>query len=177
MLEAGTAKPTYMRIYLSLFVLLIVSCNSQPKETATEKVLEIAGEVSTNTADTLCFMKTAGAKNQDSALVRLVINGDKVTGKMMNLPHEKDSRVGRIHGTKEGDIVTAKWTYMQEGMIDSVLVSYKLDGGNLLQKAPSFDPETGREFLPDTATYRILFQATNCGSVPMLDYDLGKIGL
>jgi hypothetical protein len=95
----------------------------------------------------------------------------------MNLPHQKDARVGRISGSKERDIINCKWVYMQEGMIDSVLVSYKLEGNKLLQKAPSFDPKMGREVLPDSATYRILFNSTDCHSVPMVDYDLGKIGL
>ena len=164
-------------MYILPIALLVLSCNGKPKETATEQALELAGEVSTNVADTLCFIRTAGANNQDSSLIQLVIIADKVTGKMMNLPHEKDSRVGRISGEKDGDIITARWTYMQEGMIDSVMVSYRLAGGNLLQKPSSFNPETGREFLPDTARYSILFETTFCGSVPMLQYDLSAIGL
>ena len=102
-----------MRMYILTIALLVLSCNGKPKETATEQALELAGEVSTNVADTLCFIRTAGASNQDSSLIQLVIIADKVTGKMMNLPHEKDSRVGRISGEKDGDIITARWTYMQ----------------------------------------------------------------
>jgi hypothetical protein len=167
-----------MKNYLLVLTLFLYSCNGDTsEETKTGDVLQVATEVSSNKADTLCFLKTAGATNQDTALIQLVINNDKVTGKMMNLPHEKDSRVGRINGVKDGDIITAKWTYMAEGMIDSVMVSYKLMGGNLLQKGSSFDPQTGKEFLPDTAIHRILFETTECGSVPMIGYDLNKIGL
>jgi hypothetical protein len=171
-----------MRILLCLTILFAASCANEQKnergnETLLDKGREIAGEVSTNVADTLCFIKTTGTANQDTALIRLVINNDKVTGKMMNLPHETDSRIGRLSGKMEGDIVKCKWIYMQEGMIDSVLVSYKLEGNKLMQKASWFDPRTGRETLPDSATYRIIFDEADCSSVPMLEYDLTKIGL
>jgi hypothetical protein len=171
-----------MRILLCLIILFVTSCaneqkNEQGNETILDKGREIAGEVSTNVADTLCFIKTAGTTNQDTALIRLVIINDKVSGKMMNLPHETDSRIGRLSGKKEGDIVNCKWIYMQEGMIDSVLVSYKIEGDKLMQKASWIDPKTGRETLPDSSTYRILFDKADCPSVPMLEYDLSKIGL
>ena len=171
-----------MRIVLCVMVLFATSCANEQKnqngnETIMDKGREIAGEASTNVPDTLCFIKTAGITNLDTALIRLVIYNDKVTGKMMNLPHETDSRVGKLTGEKEGDIINCKWTYMQEGMIDSILVSYKLEGNKLMQKASSFDPKTGRETLPDSSTYRIAFDKTDCAGVPMLDYDLSKIGL
>jgi hypothetical protein len=66
---------------------------------------------------------------------------------------------------------------MQEGMIDSVAVAFRMEGSTLLQKSPSYDPQTGREFLPDTATYRIRFTQADCGNVEMLEYDLSRIGL
>ena len=167
-----------MRLYGLLILILTVSCsNNQQKETPTEKALEVAGALTSDKADTVCYYRTEGTTNQDTALIMLISKNELVSGKMMNLPHETDSRVGKLVGVKEGDIVNGLWTYMQEGMIDSVEVSFKASGDNLVQKPAIFDPKLGSEVLPDTATYRVEFTRCKCEEVPMLFYDLGKIGL
>ena len=83
---------------------------------------------------------------------------------MQNMPYEKDQRSGTIHGKKEGHTINAMWTYMQEGMKDSIKVSFRLEKDQLLQKASAFDPQKGREILPDSSTYQIRFDKVDCNA-------------
>lgn len=156
-----------MKRLFILMMLLICACSNDERKkdnSATEKALEIATEVSTNTTDTLCFLHTAGTRQQDTTLVRLIIHNNEVTGEMQNMPYEKDQRSGTIHGKKEGHTINAMWTYMQEGMKDSIKVSFRLEKDQLLQKASAFDPQKGREILPDSSTYQIRFDKVDCNA-------------
>ncbi len=167
-----------MRMTLLGLALFFAACGDGTKnENVTSEVLEAAGELTASTPDTLCYYRTEGTTNQDTALVQLILNGDEVIGRMMNLPHETDSRVGRLKGTIKGDYINAQWVYIAEGMIDSVDVSFQMRKDGLLQKPNSFDPETGREFLSDTASYNLEFTPTACDISPLFTYDLTKMGL
>jgi hypothetical protein len=145
---------------------LLFSCgNNTGRQTPEEKVLTVASEVSNNTV-TSCFMRTEGKNSQDTAAVRLVINNEIVTGKMVNMPFEKDWRNGTVKGTKNGDTIEGMWTYMQEGMWDSIKVSFLLKNDQLIQKGTAFDPESGREVLPDTSHYSRIFKKIDCAFFP-----------
>jgi hypothetical protein len=111
-------------------------------------------------------MRTEGKNNQDTAAVRLVINNEIVTGKMVNMPFEKDWRKGTVKGQKSGDTIVGIWTYMQEGMWDSIKVSFLLKNDQLIQKETAFDPESGREVLPDTSHYSRIFTKIDCALFP-----------
>ena len=87
----------------------------------------------------LCFLHTEGTRNQDSTTIELVIKGDTVTGEMNWLPGLKDGRRGLLSGKKTGDKINAMWTYKQEGITDSMAVSFKLTGNQLAQKGLRVD--------------------------------------
>jgi hypothetical protein len=145
---------------------LLLSCGNNPaKQPPVKKALTIASEVSDNTV-TICFIRTEGKRNQDTAAVRLVINNEMVSGKMMNMPFEKDWRRGTIKGRKHGDTIAGTWTYMQEGMWDSIQVSFLLKNDQLIGKATAFDPEKSREVLPDSAAYSLVFNKIDCNLFP-----------
>jgi hypothetical protein len=146
--------------------LLLSSCeNNGGTQTPEGKVLTIASKVSNNTG-TFCFIRTEGKNDQDTAAVSLVINNELVSGKMINMPYEKDSRRGTIKGRKIGDTIVGTWTYMQEGMWDSLKVAFLLKDDQLIQKATTFDPAQGREVLPDTSSYSRVFNKVDCSLYP-----------
>jgi hypothetical protein len=165
-----------MKKYLFPALILVASCGRSPDETKkenAENALEVATEVSTSKPDTLCFLRTEGTKNQDTNAVRLIITNDAVVGKMMYLPNESDWRLGELAGKKDGNLINASWKYMQEGMLDTIQVSFKIDGDKLYQKQPSYDPKTGEEFLTDTAQYRLEYYRVDCAGFPQQDFDFG----
>lgn len=129
------------------------------------KVTESKIDGRTGTVDTLCFARYSGLKNQDTAFVKLIIHGDKVSGNFSNIPYEKDSRIGTVTGVKSGSLIKGIWHYQQEGMHDSIAFEFKLEEHKLLQKTTSYNLNTGQEILTDTAGYDIEFSKGDCPSV------------
>lgn len=106
----------------------------------------------------ICFERAEGKNNTDSTYVQLVIKGNAVTGEMNWLPFEKDARKGLLTGTKKGDVIQANWTFKQEGVTDTMKVSFKLDGDILAQKPLKTDPKTGSQYTDESADYTIKYQ-------------------
>ena len=113
-------------------------------------------------ADTLCFERYSGAKNQDTAFISLIINGNQVNGSYSNYPLEKDARIGIIKGSKAGNDITGTWYYTQEGIADSVAFYFSLKENYLMQKQSNFDLKTGREYLADTAVLKLKYMKIQC---------------
>ena len=112
--------------------------------------------------DTLCFERYSGAKDQDTASISLIINGDQVNGSYSNYPFEKDARRGMIKGRKAGNDITGTWHYTQEGIADSVAFHFRLEENYLMQKQSNFDLKTGREYLADTAILKLKYMSIRC---------------
>ncbi|PJJ83728.1 hypothetical protein [Mucilaginibacter auburnensis] len=115
----------------------------------------VAGE-----AASMCFVRTEGAKDQDTTSVELVVKDDKVTGQMYWHPFEKDSRKGDLSGTLKGDTVNAVWTFMQEGMKDTLALQFLMKGNTLLQKPLKLNTKTGREQTDNNAGYTVSYKPT-----------------
>ena len=148
-------------------MLFIVSCNDEVKEETQEDALGAAGEIVQPHKDTMCFYRTEGTQNQDTAIVQLIFrDGDLVIGEMMHMPSEKDWRVGTLKGIKDGNDITAIWNYMQEGLHDSLQVVFRLANNKLEQKAWSFDEQTGREITPDDAQFVYEYTEADCDALP-----------
>lgn len=129
------------------------------------KITEPKTSNAVHSIDTLCFSRYSGSKNQDTAVVRLIIDGDKVAGDFSNIPYEKDARIGTITGVRLNGVIKGIWKYQQEGINDSIPYEFKLQGDRLLQKETRYDTKTGREFLPDTADFNVEFSMTDCQRV------------
>ncbi|QHS57603.1 hypothetical protein GWR56_19390 [Mucilaginibacter sp. 14171R-50] len=108
-----------------------------------------------------CFLRTEGTSNQDTTAVHLSTKGDKVTGEMQWIPKEKDARKGMLNGTISGNEIKAVWTFMQEGMKDSIAVDFELSAQQLLQK-PFKVTADGRQVTDEAAAYSITYQIDNC---------------
>ncbi|MEZ2334478.1 hypothetical protein AB6735_02550 [Mucilaginibacter sp. RCC_168] len=109
-----------------------------------------------------CFYHTDGQKAQDTTIVNMLINGDKVSGKMSWLPKEKDARKGTITGKLNGNAIKAVWTFTQEGSKDTMNVEFQLRGNALAQKPYSYDAKTGRQQTNTSADYSLIYNMKNC---------------
>ena len=144
--------------------ILLASCagDDNRQKDNTDDALKVVTEVSTNTADTSCYLRTIGEKNQDSSKLQLIVKNDIVTGSLQYLPYQKDARKGTLSGKKEGDIINAQWTYVQEGMEDTLTVSFKFKEGALYQKPNIFKPKLNHEVLDPRTDYELKYDKVNC---------------
>lgn len=156
---------TLMKKYILICAMGLASCtgsNDQTSNTATEDTITV--EVYTIQQNKpYCFLRTEGSDNQDTTTVHLIVNANKVTGEMHWTPKEKDSRTGILTGTISGDEISAVWSYMQEGMKDTMTVAFKLSAQQLAQKPLKLDPATGREETDEAASYTLLYETDSCG--------------
>lgn len=148
--------------------LLITSCSSPKSKTAgtdtlaNNDTLAKAKDTTINNnkaaVSSLCFLNTQG---KDSTSVELVIRGNQVTGQMNWLPYQKDSRKGTLAGTVNDDAIHAVWSFMQEGMMDTLNLNFQLKGGQLSQKPLKLNTKTGREQTDGSAGYSIIYNSSN----------------
>lgn len=110
-----------------------------------------------------CYIRTEGTSNQDTTKVHFVINEHDISGEMDWLPYEKDSRKGTLQGSIDGEDVKVQWTYMQEGMQDTLHLQFRLTAGmELFQKPVQFNTSSQREQTDDAAGYAIKYAAVDC---------------
>lgn len=149
--------------YLSAILIALSGCSQQPAGNQQSSESSLGQQESVDQdIDTICFERYSSPMKQDTASVMLVIQGTRVSGRFSNFPYQKDARVGTITGNKTGNVIRGTWRYQQEGMPDSIKFEFKLQNENLLQKATSFDQNTGREVLSDTAAFSLVFDKVNC---------------
>jgi hypothetical protein len=110
----------------------------------------------TPTVYALCFLSKKG---RDSTSIELVVHGNKVTGQMNWLPYQKDSRKGPLEGIIKNDTIRATWTFMQEGMRDTLNLNFLFKNSQLSQKPLKLNTKTGREQTDEKADYEIAFDS------------------
>lgn len=156
------------KTFVALAALLCLGCNctTETAQTTTNTQTNIEPSGTAATAGEMCFRQVSGRQKQDTAWVHLTIINATVTGTYWHLPFEKDSRRGTLKGSKKDDVITASWTFMQEGQTDSLPVQFKLTGNQLQQKNYSFNPATGRAYLPDSAQFRLVYSKLDCVGSP-----------
>ena len=149
----------------ALFVLLIAACAGPEKDDkGTDTVIE--GDTLAKSAQTassehhvktssLCFIRT---ERRDTTNIEMVIKGNVITGQMNWMPFEKDSRKGTLSGTLKGDTVYATWSFMQEGMKDTLGLQFLTKGDNLMQKPLKLNTKTGREQTDNTAGFTVTYR-------------------
>jgi len=145
--------------------LLIASCTSNSNKTENKDAdkadsAKVTARLAVATDTSRCFLLTAGTKNQDTTTIELAIKNNKVTGQMNWLPYQKDSRRGTLTGSAKGDTINAVWSFMQEGMKDTIGLKLVLNGNQLMQKPLTFDAKTGREHTDEKAGYTVVYTET-----------------
>ncbi|MGF7079388.1 hypothetical protein [Mucilaginibacter sp. UYCu711] len=149
-----------------LATLLLAACSSPNSDTAKTdtiinndslaKAKNTAVNNNTPTIYSLCFLSKKG---RDSTSVELVVHGNKVTGQMNWLPYQKDSRKGTLYGTIINDTIHATWTFMQEGMKDTLKLNFLFKNSQLSLKPLKLNTKTGREQTDEKAGYEIAFDS------------------
>lgn len=153
----------YLQVFnfLTFPCFLLLACNSSPVQH--QSIDSLVKRDVIPDSSILCFQHT---ENRDTSSIQLIIKGSLVEGKFSYVPFEKDAKRGTIHGTKQADLIKGVWRYMQEGVMDSLDVEFKLKNKQLLQKEFSVDMQTGREVLRDTSSFNILFSEVDCEKFP-----------
>lgn len=104
-----------------LLFLVFLAC--QDNKTTSEAASKNETEIATDTVslEKMCFLTTSGAAEiqgkivQDSLVLKLGIEGNKVSGVFNWIPAEKDSRRGKLLGTKKGNLIRGDYRFVQEG--------------------------------------------------------------
>jgi len=153
----------YFNLSLIIISLLATACTSNNTKTESKDAdspdsSTLKTTVATDTSR--CFLLTEGTKNQDSTTIELAIKNNKVTGQMNWLPYQKDSRKGTLTGTAKGDTINAVWSFMQEGMKDTIGLKLVLNGNRLMQKPLAFDAKTGRQHTDEKGGYTVIYKET-----------------
>jgi len=110
---------------------------------------------------TMCFLKLDGTQSQDSTYVYIQLKGDSVSGLYNWIPDMKDSRRGIINGIKRGDTINVVWSYMQEGIIDTIYTQFLLED-NKLKQQPYLTREDGRQVRDRNASFEIVYNSIGC---------------
>lgn len=158
-------KSSYLLIIPALSIM--AACNSSPQEqdntdTVNSKQKIKRGKISKRTQDG-CYIKVSGPQMKDTLFVQMHIEKDKVSGQMIESIFEKDSRKGTLEGAMQPDkTIKAVWTFMQEGMTDSIAVNFKLDHTGLMQQPLKVDAATGRQVTDVAAPYSVKLEPADC---------------
>ncbi|HXI00616.1 MAG TPA: hypothetical protein VNI52_10120 [Sphingobacteriaceae bacterium] len=143
-------------------IFLLTGCTSNVNKNVSEDTTSMDTNTALISPVPLCFQRLDGTANQDTTTLRLVMEGNKVSGDFNHIPSEKDSRKGSISGVRNGDIIKAVWNFMQEGITDTLSVEFKLEGNRLLQKNYSINTQTGRPYLSDASRFNMEFSKIDC---------------
>lgn len=144
---------------------IITSCNStgDKSEASSIDTLSNIGTPTNRTpnAHALCFLRTEGKNNQDTTSIELVIKDNRVNGLMNWMPYQKDSRKGKLHGTIKNDTIQAVWSFMQEGMTDTLNLQFRLKNNQLMQKPLKVNTTTGRQQTDNAADYTLTYRTSD----------------
>ena len=138
---------------LAIAITGLAACSSPPpKGTPTTERNEITKDsVTEDTAKVgeikqqMCFLAATGKQGKDTLAVTMDVDGSKVSGEMRSSIFEKDARKGTLKGERRDRNINVVWTFMQEGMTDTLNLQFQLGDGELLQRPLVLNAKTGRE--------------------------------
>lgn len=162
-----------MKKDIFITLLFFTACtNATHKDEPQEVVIE-QGNIKDAIPDTSYYLLTAGTAQQDTEAIKITISeDDKVAGKMMYMPYEKDWRFGKLSGTKKNDTLHLMWIFIQEGIVDSASIVFKIEDDKLIQQ--SYSSASGaNENNMDTPSAEKQFQKVERTGFPKEDFDMG----
>ncbi len=148
-----------MKRYLVLSAVVLASCTGN----GNQKNRAVDAETPEQDKH-YCFQRTEGTNDQDTTTVHFTLLANNIEGEMEWVPYEKDSRKGTLTGTVSGDEITAVWSYMQEGVKDSIVVAFKLSAQQLAQKPLRVNTVSGRQETDKDADYTLVYLPYDCVS-------------
>ena len=150
---------------LILFILpFLVAClnESTRKDGINKTIVTIQDSTSvSSTNETMCFLKLDGTQKQDSTYIYIHLKGDSISGLYNWIPDMKDARRGIINGIKRRDTLNVVWSYMQEGITDTIHTQFLLEEDKLKQQ-PFLIREDGRQVRDRNALFDIVYNSTGC---------------
>lgn len=153
------------RTLLILFILpFLGACFNESTKIDGKDTTFVTSQDSSSTSTPLsemCFLKLDGTQMQDSTYIYVRLKGDSISGVYNWIPAMKDARRGIINGIKRDDTLNAVWSYMQEGIIDTIHTQFLLDSNNLKQQA-FLTREDGRQVRDRDAPFDIVYNSTGC---------------
>ena len=142
--------------FLSAFIVLsAVSCEKKSNETvnteatadSTVVVPESNEPLESSTLQT-CYMEVAG---KDTLFVSLDDNLGTITGKMRYKNFEKDSSIGDLIGTQNGDTLMLNYTFEAEGTTSEREIYFLRKDGNLIEGIGEHKTESNKDFYANPA--------------------------
>lgn len=113
--------------------LAFLACQDNKTTSETTPKSETKVATSKVSHEKLCFLTTSGASEiqgkivQDSLVLNLGIEGNKVSGIFNWIPAEKDARRGKLLGTKKGNLISGKYSFVQEGKEQTQPIQIQLE--------------------------------------------------
>jgi len=149
--------------YTIACMLAFASCTqeraSQSTTAETASAADSSKEVTMLDKERYCFVSS---ENRDTTKVAFTITDNQVIGQMDWIPFEKDAKKGSLKGTIDGNIVRALWTYMQEGVQDTVTVSFNVSPDRLEQKPFIYNEKSQRLQTDESAGFTIKYTKGDC---------------
>ena len=112
---------------------LTVSCDLQKKETDKTS----SQEAETKLPSPMNCYRYATAT--DTIILKVIHNGNSITGTLVYILKEKDKNKGTIRGNMKGNILVADYTFMSEGIQSTRQVAFKKEGNSFVEGYGDFN--------------------------------------
>lgn len=161
-------KPLHLT--LVFFLLIALSCTSENKKVQGNDTTEIIAKDTTfssaspKTNTTNCYEYI---KNRDTATLKIIMEGEELTGNLDYKLFEKDRNTGKIAGEMKGDTIIAEYYFNSEGVssIREIVLVKKEDGkiyegtGEMMEKGSKmvFKDRSALQF-----NQSLVFSPANC---------------
>ena len=142
-------------ILSALIILTAASCEKKSTETVDTQattpdsivVPESNEPLESSTLQT-CYMEATG---KDTLFVSLDDNLGTITGKMRYKNFEKDSSIGDLIGTQNGDTLMLNYTFEAEGTTSEREIYFLRKDGNLIEGIGEHKTESNKDFYANPA--------------------------
>lgn len=128
----------------SFLLILIIACNSRRSAdngtAAGKDTLTDDRYISTTPIPLAgCY---SWVVNRDSALLKLDVTDDRVTGSLEYNWYERDRNAGTLQGVVRDSMIYADYTFRAEGMTSVREVAFKIKGDSLVEGYGDFDTDS-----------------------------------
>ena len=159
---------------LSAFIMITaLSCEKKSSETVSSQttapdsvtVPESNEPIEPSTLQSCYF----AANGKDSVFVSLDDNLGTITGKMRYKNFEKDSSIGDVMGTQNGDTLKLSYTFEAEGTTSDREIYFLRKDGNLIEGIGEHKTEGNRDFYANPA--QLKYEGHTLKSVDCTDFE------
>ncbi len=143
---------------------LLFSCNNNStKQDESAAVQKEPDAPAATTEQTNCY---ASYNDKDTVWLKVVSNGNMVTGNLEYNYFEKDKNKGTINGDMKGDTLLATYTFMSEGKESARQVAFLKNGDEFTEGYGNVNAATGEPDLTDRSAIKFqnkfILKKTDC---------------